>query len=227
MTIRDRQVLSPEPSPEPSSRVLRARGPLPIVAGGVIAISVVRFLLDLSLFSRDLLLPWALYGPAIERGQWWRLISYALEHGSPLHILFNMSVVWTLGIPLEKMLGSWRFLIISLATCLGAAALSLFFAFGQQMVGASGMILGWAGAMLPISTKAGRRQLGIWLVQVAIISLLPHVSWQGHLGGFLFGLPFGLALRAGPRVFSYLAPVLLVGSAAIAAIAGHLVSLGF
>ncbi|HEX4802675.1 MAG TPA: rhomboid family intramembrane serine protease [Myxococcaceae bacterium] len=220
MTIRDRQVLSPESS---SPGALRARAPLPIVSGAVIAISAIRFLLDLPLFSRDLVLPWALYGPAIEGGQWWRLLSYALEHGGLVHIFFNMSVVWTLGIPLERMLGSWRFLIISLATCLGAAAVSLFFAFQQQMVGASGMILGWAGAMLPISTRAGRRQLGIWLVQVAIISLLPHVSWQGHLGGFLFGLPFGLALRGGSRVFSYLAPVLLVGAAAIAAVAGHLV----
>ena len=221
MTIRDRQVLSPEPSSEPSSRSLPARAPIPIVSGAIIAISAMRFLLDQQFFSRDVLLPWALYGPAIEGGQWWRLISYALEHGGLVHIFFNMSVVWTLGIPLERMLGSWRFLIISLATCLGAAAVSLFFAFQQQMVGASGMILGWAGAMLPISTRAGRRQLGIWLVQVAIISLLPHVSWQGHLGGFLFGLPFGLALRAGPRIFSYLAPVLLIGSAAIAAVAGH------
>jgi membrane associated rhomboid family serine protease len=220
MTIRDRQVLSPEPSPRP----LQARAAFPIVSGAVIAISAMRFLLDLRLSSRDLLLPWALYGPAIEAGQWWRLISYALEHGGVVHIFFNMSVVWTLGIPLERMLGSSRFFVISLATCLGAAAVSLFFAFQQQMVGASGMILGWAGAMLPISTRAGRRQLGIWLVQVAIISLLPHVSWQGHLGGFLFGLPFGLALRAGPRTFSYLAPVLLIGAAAIAAIAGHLVA---
>jgi len=219
MTIRDRQVLSPEPSPGE----VRARAPLPIVSGAVIAISAVRFLLDQPLFSQAQVLPWALYGPAIEGGEWWRLLSYALEHGNLVHIFFNMSVVWTLGIPLERMLGSSRFFVISLATCLGAAAVSLFFAFQQQMVGASGMILGWAGAMLPVSTRAGRRQLGIWLVQVAIISLLPHVSWQGHLGGFLFGLPFGLALRGGSRVFSYLAPVLLVGAAAIAAVAGHLV----
>jgi len=216
MTIRDRQVLTPDPSSAP---VMRERAPPPIVSGAVIALSVLRFALDLP--RRDGSLPWALYGPAVQGGEWWRLLSYAVEHGSLLHIFFNMSVVWTLGIPLERMLGSWRFLIISLATCLGAAALSLYFAFNVHMVGASGMILGWAGAMLPISTQAGRRQLGTWLVQVAIISLLPGVSWQGHLGGFLFGLPFGFALRAGPRAFSYLAPLLLVGAAAIAVIAGN------
>lgn len=218
MTIRDRQVLTPDPSAAP---VVRSRAPLPIVSGAVIGLSALRFLLDISI-PPSAVLPWALYGPAIQRGEWWRLLAYAVEHGGAIHILFNMSVVWTLGIPMERMLGSWRFLIISLATCLGAAAFSLFFSpFGTQMVGASGMILGWAGAMLPISSRAGRRQLGIWLVQVAIISLLPHVSWQGHLGGFLFGLPFGFALRAGPRVFSYLAPLMLAGAAVIAVIASH------
>jgi rhomboid protease GluP len=217
MTIRDRQVLTPDPSSRP---VTRERAPPPIVSGAVIAVSVLRFLLDV---RQPTQLPWALYGPAVQAGDWWRLLSYALEHGGLLHIVFNMSVVWTLGIPLERILGSWRFLIISLATCLGSAAVALFFAFDTPMVGASGMILGWAGVMLPISSRAGRRQLGIWLVQVAIISLLPHVSWQGHLGGFLFGLPFGFALRGGPRVFSYLAPVLLAGAAAIAMVAGRLV----
>ncbi len=217
MTIRDRQVLTPDPSSAP---VRRERAPAPIVSGAIIAISVLRFLLDVTA-QRQAALPWALYGPAVQAGEWWRLLSYALEHGGALHILLNMSVVWTLGIPLERMLGSWRFFIISLATCLGAAAVSLFFAFEIPMVGASGMILGWAGAMLPISSQAGRRQLGIWLVQVAIISFLPHVSWQGHLGGFLFGVPFGFALRAGPRTFYYLAPAMLIGAAAIAVIAGH------
>jgi membrane associated rhomboid family serine protease len=218
MTIRDRQVLTPDRSSAP---VVRQRAPLPIVAGAVIGLSVLRFVLDLSI-PPNAVLPWAIYGPAIQRGEWWRLVSYAVEHGGPIHILFNMTAVWTLGIPLERMLGSWRFFIISLATCLGAAAFSLFFApFDTQMVGASGMILGWAGAMLPISTRAGRRQLGMWLAQVVVISLLPHVSWQGHLGGFLLGLPFGFALRAGPRAFSYLAPLLLASAAAIAVIAGH------
>jgi membrane associated rhomboid family serine protease len=219
MTLRERQLLTPEPSAPPTT--VRERAPLPIVSGAVIAISALRFFLDLSTRDQGGTLPWELYGPAVQRGEWWRLFSYALEHGGVLHILFNMSVVWTLGIPLERVLGSIRFLVISLATCLGSAAVSLFFAFNAHMVGASGMILGWAGAMLPISTQAGRRQLGTWLVQVAIISFFPHVSWQGHLGGFLFGLPFGFALRAGPRLFWLFAPVLLAGSFVIALIAGR------
>ena len=83
------------------------------------------------------------------------------------------------------------------------------------------MILGWAGAMIPISSAQGRRSLWIWLVQIAAISfILPNVSWQGHLGGFLFGLPCGVALRYGTQVFRYVAPVLLFLSAAAAVVVG-------
>ncbi|HME92257.1 MAG TPA: rhomboid family intramembrane serine protease, partial [Myxococcaceae bacterium] len=137
------------------------------------------------------------------------------------HIFFNMSAVYTLGAALERGLGTWRFALVSLATCLGSAAFALFFSFRVPTVGASGMILGWAGAMLPISTRAGRQNLLIWLVQVAVISLLPGVSWQGHLGGFLFGLPCGIALRAGARWFNLFGPLVAVMAAVIAVLAAN------
>lgn len=215
MTFRDKQVLEPTPEPAPRGRVGLAT---PVFSYGLIAAAVLRFLYDYSTRSGH---SWALYGPLVRSGEWWRLLSYALEHGGPLHIFFNMSAVYTLGAALERGLGTWRFALVSLATCLGSAAFALFFSFGVPTVGASGMILGWAGAMLPISTRAGRQNLLIWLVQVAVISLLPGVSWQGHLGGFLFGLPCGIALRAGPRWFNLLGPVLVVIAAAIAVVAAN------
>jgi membrane associated rhomboid family serine protease len=221
MTFREKQVLQPGPETE-SVPVAQRRAPLPIVSWAIIGISALRFLYDLKLGADESLAQsWALYGPAVASGDWWRLVLYALQHGGAIHILFNMSVVWTLGMTLERTLGAWRFAIISLGSCLGSAAVVLLFAFDSQTVGASGMILGWAGVMLPIATRTGRRELTTWLVQVAVISLLPHVSWQGHLGGFLSGIPFGLALRAGPRVFTYLAPVLVFAMAMLAVIAAH------
>src|SRR5262245_15202710 len=41
--------------------------------------------------------PLALYGPLVQRGEYWRMLSCIFEHGSVLHLLFNMSVVYTLG----------------------------------------------------------------------------------------------------------------------------------
>ncbi|QSQ25070.1 rhomboid family intramembrane serine protease [Pyxidicoccus parkwayensis] len=165
--------------------------------------------------------PLGLYGPAVQAGEYWRLLGAVLEHGGLLHLVFNMSVVVTLGFTLERAIGSLRFLGLSLVTALGASTFSLLFNFNTLTVGASGMILGWAGAMLPISTQQGRRELLIWLAQVAVLSLLPFVSWSGHLGGFLFGLPCGLALRMGRRVYARALPILLFLSVVVAVIAAH------
>ncbi|QDE69594.1 rhomboid family intramembrane serine protease [Myxococcus xanthus] len=165
--------------------------------------------------------PLGLYGPFVQAGQYWRLLGAVLEHGSPLHLLFNMSVVVTLGFTLERGIGSLRFFGLSLVTALGASTFSLIFDFDVPTVGASGMILGWAGAMLPVATREGRRDLFIWLAQVAVLSLLPFVSWAGHLGGFLFGLPCGLALRMGRQVYARALPILLFLSVVVALYAAH------
>lgn len=165
--------------------------------------------------------PWgALYGPWVQKGQWWRILTMVIEHGGILHIVLNMSVVYTLGFSLERNIGHFRFAVISGVTAMGASGFALLLAFHQLTVGASGMILGWAGAMLCITSAQGRRGLWVWLAQVALISFLPGVSWQGHLGGFLFGLPCGLALRQGAGRFQVLAPFLIFSAAAFALFAG-------
>jgi rhomboid protease GluP len=149
------------------------------------------------------------------------MLSCVFEHGSPLHLLFNMSVVYTLGFMLERAIGSWRFLGLCTVTAVGSSAFALIFNFEVPMVGASGMILGWAGAMLPIATDQGRKELGVWLIQVVVISLLPGVSWAGHLGGFLFGLPCGVALRLGGPVYNRALPLILFITGVVAMFAAH------
>lgn len=207
---------------------------IPWVCAFVMAASVALFLLQNTL-AIAVAIPgvgtrgiqrFALFGPLVQSGEYWRMLSYAFEHApasSPmgvLHIFFNMSVVYSLGFGMERAIGSARFAFVSLITAVGAAAFSLFFKWNTVMVGASGMILGWAGAMLLLVTREGRRSLGTWLVQIAIISFLPGVSLAGHLGGFLFGLPCGLALKAGPRVFRVAAPFILFGTGVVALVAG-------
>jgi rhomboid protease GluP len=168
----------------------------------------------------------ALYGPLVQAGEPWRVLSCVFAHGGPIHLFFNMWVASSLGVPLERGIGSGRFLLLSLVTALGSSAVALLFNFEVVTVGASGMILGWGGAMFVTAGRELRRSLLIWLAQIAVISLLPGISWAGHLGGFLFGLPMGFALRRGPRVFSRAAPVLLALAAGVAYLAAHLQRLG-
>jgi rhomboid protease GluP len=102
----------------------------------------------------------------------------------------------------------------------GSAAFILLFDWNRPTVGVSGVILAWVGAMLPIATRYGRWALGLWLLQVLVISFIPFVSWSGHLGGFLFGLPCGWAMRGSPERFGYAAPGLLLASGMLVWLAG-------
>lgn len=192
---------------------------IPWVSGAVMVACVGVFLFE-RLFGRSEVAG-ILYGPAVINGQWYRVFSHVFEHGNLLHLFMNMSVVFTLGFSVERVVGSWRFFLISLITALGSATFVLLFAFTQPTVGASGMILGWAGALLPIASQQGRRSLGTWLVQIAIISVLPGISWQGHLGGFLLGLPCGILLRRRGALFAPLAPALLLLAAGATWFAAH------
>ncbi len=205
------------------------RPPLPPVCKAIIGLCVGLFALDGVLSHGDtfrgalgpVFEQLALYGPFVQKGEVWRVLGCVFAHGGPLHVGFNMWAVWSLGAPLERALRSGRFLLLCLITALGAAAFSLLFNFKAVTVGASGMILGYGGTMLIILKREFRRGIVLWLAQVAVFSLIPGVSWAGHLGGFLFGLPVGLALRSGPRVFVRAAPLLLAIAVAVVLIAAH------
>lgn len=228
MALRDRQPFPGSTPQTPYPEQAPVAAPPTVVSYGIVAFSVAGFVLDL-LFPGAVALPSGevvavhqgmLLGPLVRQGEWWRVFSTLFTHGNALHLLFNMSAVWTLGRVLEGAIGSYRFLITSIVGALGAATLVLIFNYQVPTVGASGMILSWAGAMIPIATRQGRRSLGVWLVQVLVISLLPGVSWAGHLGGFLFGIPCGLVMRRPGSVFITAAPVLVFVAAVLVVLAG-------
>ena len=59
---------------------------------------------------------WRPLGDVLAAGQLWRVLTPALLHANPLHLLFNMSFVWRLGTVLEARFGPWRYLACVLAT---------------------------------------------------------------------------------------------------------------
>ena len=218
MVLRRDDAFGPTPGPLPEAPppAAKQRTALPPFCTALIAVCVAVFLLpglgvEPQLFSLQQL---ALYGPAVAAGQWWRVLTAVLVHVAIWHLFFNMMVVVNLGFAVERLLGTPRMLAVSLVSALGSAALVLAFAFQHGAAGASGMILGWAGVLLPVVNRQGRQSLAWLLIQVAVISLIPGVSWQGHLGGFLAGLACGGLLRLGPQRFNALWPLLAVGLAA-------------
>ena len=159
----------------------------------------------------------ALFAPLVRAHQWWRLLSYAFVHGGAIHLGMNMFVAYQMAIPLERRLGSARFAEISLVTCIGGAAGVLLLAPPEAVtIGASGMILGWAGLIVPLLSRENFAPFSRFLLLNALISFLPGISWQAHLGGFVSGLACGVLLRLQGKRFSSLAPALVGGTTLVA-----------
>lgn len=137
----------------------------------------------------------------VEAGQWWRVFTAALVHASITHILFNMWALYALGPEIERGVGSGPFLALYLAAAgMGGAAAQFLTSGNFIAVGASGAIFGLFGVWLDLAfrrrnTAWGRAMLSRFGVMIAINAalplLIPSISWQAHLGGFLAGILIG------------------------------------
>ncbi len=140
----------------------------------------------------------------VQEGEWWRLVTHALLHGGLWHIGFNMYALYILGPSLERQLGTPRFVTAYVfAAVAGGVAVQYLADPRSWAVGASGAIFGlfglWFGSALqnrhtPQGSRQFRSILSLLLINAAI-SLMPGISWQGHLGGFLAGVVTFLVVR--------------------------------
>ncbi|GAA1723428.1 rhomboid family intramembrane serine protease [Aeromicrobium alkaliterrae] len=135
-------------------------------------------------------------------GEYWRLLTSAFLHGGVLHLVFNMVGLYFFGAFLENVLGTARFVAFYLASALFSGAVVFLVSDPRSVtVGASGAVFALLGLALVVLLKARQdvRTLVILLALNAFFSLRDGISWQGHLGGFIAGVLFGLALSVAPR----------------------------
>ena len=152
----------------------------------LIVVYVFQFLLGDVLIAN-----FALFAPSVTNGQWWLLITAGFLHGSIIHLLFNVYILWVLGSQLENIVGKAKFIIIYFGSLLGGSLASyLFSPFGSYSIGASGAIFGLMGAMLVVGRK---RNLDISqittlvVINVVIGFVLSGIDWRAHLGGLAAG----------------------------------------
>ncbi len=169
--------------------------------------------------------------PAVAAGEWWRIFTPILLHGSFMHILFNMWALWVLGPQIERAVGGSAFLGLYIASAgMGGVAYYLSGSLAPA-VGASGAIFGLFGVWLAWAlrrrnTAAGRAMLSqigfLLLINAALPFLVRGIAWQAHLGGLIIGFVIGLiwGVIQGPNAarmrtlvafaFAALAPVLVI-----------------
>lgn len=89
------------------------------------------------------------FDQAVLKGQVWRLLTYAFCHDQrdPLHIVFNMIVLYSIGGVLRHLLGDREFLWFYLAAAVFAGICSLAF---YRLVGINAEIIGASGATMAV-----------------------------------------------------------------------------
>lgn len=140
----------------------------------------------------------ALSPERVANGEIWRLLSCTFLHAGTVHFLLNSYVLWIIGSSVERVLGSWRFVILYALSCLGASLVSVAFLDNGFSVGASGGIWGllaaeammaWhAKGLLPKSMIPGARRAALINFGLNVmISFHPRVDMWAHFGGGAVG----------------------------------------
>jgi rhomboid protease GluP len=145
----------------------------------------------------------ALFPPAVQAGEWWRLITSLFLHFGVLHLAMNMFGLWFLGPFVEFALGFRRFTLVYLLAGIGSMAMVMALSsaadFESLTVGASGCIMGLVGATGSLMLRgwlrekalAAQRRLALMVfivsMEVLFDSVVPHVSMTAHLSGAVIG----------------------------------------
>lgn len=177
------------------------------VTTALIAVNVALFIPSLSgggglagRGSNDLALDYALFGPSVADGEWYRMITAGFLHYGLLHVGFNMWILYQLGQLLEPTLGRVRYGLLYFAALLGGSVGALLLSPMALTAGASGAVFGLMGA-----AALAMRRRGVNVMQTSIGSLLVlnlvltfairGISIGGHIGGLLAGAAAGVIIE--------------------------------
>lgn len=186
-----------------------------LIAANVL-VFLVMVLQGVSVFNptADSVLRWgADYGPLTLHGQWWRMFVSTFLHFGLIHLLFNMFVLFNIGLFLESLAGRTPFVVLYLVCGLGGSAASLAWHPSIVSAGASGAIFGLYGALLgflvrhrgsiPAESLASLRKGALTFIGYNLLfGLRPGVDMAAHLGGLATGFALGLFLIQPPRTSS-------------------------
>jgi GlpG protein len=158
------------------------------------------------------LLEYLMGGPALPAflapftsGQLWRVLTPALLHDGPVHLIGNAVMLFWFGTRIEPVEGTGRFVVLVLATAAVGDAVQFLWAGAPFFGGLSGVVYGLLGFLLAVERTSGVRygshpglhgMMLVFLVAATTGMFAPfglHVGNGAHWGGFLAGAALGLA----------------------------------
>jgi rhomboid protease GluP len=174
----------------------------PVITWSATALIVGTSLMAFALPDQVLALRLAKVNQRILAGEWWRLLTVALVHGSLLHLFFNAYALYNLGGLVERLYGRARYLVLLVVGTAAATAASVAWT-PAPAVGASGGIFALVGALLvlglsrrsalpePVRRRLLRDMAWIAALNLALGATIPYVDNAAHVGGLVAGLALG------------------------------------
>lgn len=141
----------------------------------------------------------------------WTIVTNLFVHSGLWHITANMLTLYFFGRYLSRLIGEGKFLIVYFGGgILGNILFILLAPPFSIAVGASGAIFALGGILAVMRPKLMvfvfpiPVPIPLWVAVIGgffIIALFPHIAWQAHLGGLIFGLTAGYFLRKRHSLF--------------------------
>jgi len=139
----------------------------------------------------------------------WAIITNLFVHANLWHLIVNMIALYFFGSSLGRLVGESRFLLVYFGG--GILGNILYLLLGSPFipaVGASGAIFALGGALamlrpkLPVLVFPIPAPIPLWIAVIGsfvILTFIPSVAWQAHLGGLIVGLIAGYFFRRRER----------------------------
>jgi membrane associated rhomboid family serine protease len=152
--------------------------------------------------------------PALVLQQPWTIITSMFTHKGIYHILANMVTLYFFGSFITRLLGVKNFLIIYFCGGLIGNLFHILFNINSVIpaIGASGAVFALGGTLTVLTPKLKvivfpiPVPMPLWVAIIGgflILSLIPSVAWQAHLGGLISGALMGLYYRKKVRAVYY------------------------
>ncbi len=162
--------------------------------------------------------PWHPLDP-IGRGEVWRLVTPIFVHLSPLHLLFNMYMLYQFGRLVESRRGTLRFALLVLVIAVVSNYCQYYFMFSNGYYptfgGKSGVLYGLYGYAWMKSRYEPTADIYVdantvvilmaWFVLCAL-GVIGNIANWAHAGGLVVGVVVGIAPYAWKRTIRYLRP---------------------
>jgi rhomboid protease GluP len=183
--------------------------PLVVLTNILLFVIMVATGVDVMAPDHQSLLQWgANFRPMTLDGEWWRLLTACFLHIGILHLLMNMYALLYIGLLLEPILGSRRFLAAYLLSGVAASLTSLWWHDLTISAGASGAVFGMYGVFISLLSvnlvdQAFKKSLlpsvGFFVIYNILYGLRPGsgIDNAAHIGGLLSGCIIGFAFVPG------------------------------